>query len=111
MAKVPRRPTPTRSPSSAPATRRVSGTTATTTATPTSPAATHRSTTPLSDGVILWLGSAPVGYPTDNGKKLTPTGGTAQMAKNRNTLARTMHDVGLAAWFGGSLMGAIGVNG
>jgi hypothetical protein len=29
----------------------------------------------------------------------------------RNTLARTMHDVGLAAWFGGSLMGAIGVNG
>ena len=28
-----------------------------------------------------------------------------------NTLARTMHDVGLAAWFGGSLMGAIGLNG
>ena len=28
-----------------------------------------------------------------------------------NTLARTLHDVGLAAWFGGSLMGAIGVNG
>lgn len=29
----------------------------------------------------------------------------------RNTLVRTMHDVGLAAWFGGSLMGAVGVNG
>ncbi len=29
----------------------------------------------------------------------------------RNTIARTMHDIGLAAWFGGSLMGAIGVNG
>jgi hypothetical protein len=29
----------------------------------------------------------------------------------RNTLSRTLHDVGLAAWFGGSLMGAIGVNG
>lgn len=29
----------------------------------------------------------------------------------RNTIARTMHDVGLAAWFGGSLMGAVGVNG
>ena len=29
----------------------------------------------------------------------------------RNTVARIMHDVGLAAWFGGSLMGAIGVNG
>jgi hypothetical protein len=28
-----------------------------------------------------------------------------------NTVARTMHDAGLAAWFGGSLMGAIGVNG
>ena len=28
-----------------------------------------------------------------------------------NTLARTLNDVGLAAWFGGSLMGAIGVNG
>lgn len=29
----------------------------------------------------------------------------------RNTLIRSMHDVGLAAWFGGALMGAIGVNG
>ena len=29
----------------------------------------------------------------------------------RNTLARILHDVGLAAWFGGSLMGAVGVNG
>jgi len=28
-----------------------------------------------------------------------------------NTVARSLHDVGLAAWFGGSLMGAIGVNG
>ena len=28
----------------------------------------------------------------------------------RNTVLRTMHDVGLAAWFGGSLMGAIGLN-
>jgi hypothetical protein len=28
-----------------------------------------------------------------------------------NTVARTMHDVGLAAWFGGSLFGAIGLNG
>jgi hypothetical protein len=30
---------------------------------------------------------------------------------DRNTLARSAHDVGLAAWFGGSLMGAIGLNG
>jgi hypothetical protein len=30
---------------------------------------------------------------------------------DRNTLARSLHDVGLAAWFGGSLMGAIGLNG
>ena len=29
----------------------------------------------------------------------------------RNTLAHAMHDLGLAAWFGGSLMGAVGVNG
>jgi hypothetical protein len=29
----------------------------------------------------------------------------------RNSAARTAHDLGLAAWFGGSLMGAIGVNG
>jgi hypothetical protein len=28
-----------------------------------------------------------------------------------NTIARTLHDVGLAAWFGGSLMGAVGLNG
>lgn len=28
-----------------------------------------------------------------------------------NTIARALHDVGLAAWFGGSLMGAIGLNG
>jgi hypothetical protein len=29
----------------------------------------------------------------------------------RNTVARSLHEIGLAAWFGGSLMGAIGVNG
>ncbi|MEU0371870.1 hypothetical protein ABZ070_16715 [Streptomyces sp. NPDC006283] len=28
----------------------------------------------------------------------------------RNTGLRSMHDVGLAAWFGGSLMGAVGLN-
>ncbi|MBX5332488.1 hypothetical protein HQO90_15970 [Rhodococcus fascians] len=30
---------------------------------------------------------------------------------NRNTLIRSLHDLGAAAWFGGSLMGAVGVNG
>ncbi|CAM5474167.1 hypothetical protein SSPIM334S_01561 [Streptomyces spiroverticillatus] len=29
----------------------------------------------------------------------------------RNTFLRSAHDLGLAAWFGGSLMGAVGVNG
>ena len=29
----------------------------------------------------------------------------------RNTLVRSVHDIGLAAWFGGSLMGAVGLNG
>jgi hypothetical protein len=33
------------------------------------------------------------------------------MTSNRNTVIRAMHDLGGAAWFGGSLMGAIGVNG
>ena len=28
-----------------------------------------------------------------------------------NPIARSLHDVGLAAWFGGSLMGAVGLNG
>lgn len=30
---------------------------------------------------------------------------------SRNTAIRTLHDVGLAAWFGGALMGAVGLNG
>ncbi len=30
---------------------------------------------------------------------------------NDNSLARSLHDLGLAAWFGGSLMGAAGLNG
>jgi len=30
---------------------------------------------------------------------------------DRHTLIRGLHDLGLAAWFGGSLMGAVGVNG
>lgn len=30
---------------------------------------------------------------------------------DRNTVVRALHDVGAAAWFGGSLMGAVGVNG
>jgi hypothetical protein len=33
------------------------------------------------------------------------------MSSNDNTVARTLHDLGLATWFGGSLMGATGVNG
>ena len=33
------------------------------------------------------------------------------MARTRNTVIRSMHDVGLAGWFGGSLMGAVGLNG
>jgi hypothetical protein len=33
------------------------------------------------------------------------------MALTDNTVARSLHDLGLAAWFGGSLMGATGLNG
>lgn len=32
-------------------------------------------------------------------------------SKNSNTIVRALNDLGLAAWFGGSLMGAIGLNG
>jgi hypothetical protein len=32
------------------------------------------------------------------------------MNAQRNTFIRSLHDLGLAAWFGGSLMGAVGVN-
>lgn len=30
---------------------------------------------------------------------------------SRNTVSRSLHDLGAAAWFGGTLMGAVGVNG
>ena len=33
------------------------------------------------------------------------------MSSSRNTLVRSLHDVGAAGWFGGSLMGAIALNG
>ena len=33
------------------------------------------------------------------------------MSSTSHGYARSLHDLGLAAWFGGSLMGAIGVNG
>jgi hypothetical protein len=29
----------------------------------------------------------------------------------RNTVVRSLHDLGLAMWFGGSLAGAVGFNG
>jgi hypothetical protein len=29
----------------------------------------------------------------------------------KNSVVRSMHDIGLASWFGGSLMGAVGLNG
>lgn len=31
--------------------------------------------------------------------------------ESENPIARSLHDMGLAAWFGGSLMGAVGLNG
>ena len=33
------------------------------------------------------------------------------MTTTRNTLVRSMHDVGAAVWLGGALMGAVGLNG
>src|SRR5829696_5898616 len=40
----------------------------------------------------------------------TDEGGRPIVA-NDNSLARSLHDLGLATWFGGSLMGAVGLNG
>jgi hypothetical protein len=37
--------------------------------------------------------------------------GPMRVASDDNTIARTLHDLGLASWFGGSLMGAAGLNG
>jgi hypothetical protein len=33
------------------------------------------------------------------------------VSSSRNTLVRSLHDVGAAGWFGGSLMGAVALNG
>ena len=33
------------------------------------------------------------------------------MSSNRNTVIRSLHDLGVAAWFGGALMGAVALNG
>jgi hypothetical protein len=33
-----------------------------------------------------------------------------QMSHDRHTALRSMHDLGLATWFGGNLMGAVGLN-
>jgi hypothetical protein len=33
------------------------------------------------------------------------------MSNSRNTVVRSLHDIGAAAWFGGALMGAVGLNG
>jgi hypothetical protein len=33
------------------------------------------------------------------------------LSNSRNTLARSLHDVGAAGWFGGALMGAVALNG
>lgn len=38
-------------------------------------------------------------------------GRVARSAMGTNTVARVLNDVGLAAWFGGSLMGAVGLDG
>lgn len=43
-----------------------------------------------------------------------PNGGVEEERKymsERNTVIRSLHDLGLAAWFGGSLAGAVGING
>lgn len=48
--------------------------------------------------------------PTMGSEKKPQIGRRIQMSET-NTLARSMHDLGAAVWTGGSLMGAIGLNG
>jgi hypothetical protein len=43
--------------------------------------------------------------------RINPRIEKAIVMPSRNTVVRSMHDVGLAAWFGGALMGAVGLNG
>ena len=52
------------------------------------------------------VGMSPVGR---NGGRLTIPEGTAHVGTQH--LIRSLHDLGLAAWFGGSLAGAVGFNG
>jgi hypothetical protein len=47
-------------------------------------------------------------YDRDRGATRSP--GRTVISK-RNTVVRSLHDLGLAAWFGGSLAGAVGFNG
>src|SRR4051812_21266058 len=65
---------------------------------------------------ITGAGSRGIGWPArvrrpgdGVGTRFTRVRGAA--LSERNTLVRSLHDLGLAAWFGGSLMGAVGLNG
>jgi hypothetical protein len=42
---------------------------------------------------------------------LAPESERVKTMSETNTVVRSLHDLGLAAWFGGSLMGAVGLNG
>jgi hypothetical protein len=44
-------------------------------------------------------------------RNLMPVDDPEVTVNSRNTVVRSLHDIGLAAWFGGALMGAIGLNG
>ncbi len=54
--------------------------------------------------------SAMFGRPVRDAIREPRSGDGGRMATD-STFSRTLHDLGLAAWFGGALMGAVGVNG
>jgi hypothetical protein len=44
------------------------------------------------------------------GHTLTSRREEGEAVTQKDTIARSLHDLGLASWFGGSLMGAVGLN-
>jgi hypothetical protein len=80
----------------------------------------HDQETPLGSTPLIWEDLARRGEPNRHADRASrhPTKATRQHNAQEvtgkvqdNTLARSLHDLGLAAWFGGSLMGAVGLNG
>ena len=58
---------------------------------------------------LMVAGGAAVTYAV--GRSTSKRRAAKAKAAKTNPIFRTLHDVGIAAWFGGTLMGAVGING